>query len=241
MRRGGGICIASIRLMLSRGRQKLSLIRAAGESLMKGEPQWGKLGKSGLRIHFELAPLSRDSAAIHRAPLIRVILEFHLDGQIGSREVRQQRQIGDHERIDDGCIAAGRETDAVPNADVTIPYRKRGRHGRGGCKARRCARLHCGDGARHKGVEAKGSVLRSFYCYAVGRGHATSAPLPTAIPKFPPMRTPHIYSTDELKRLLAATEMLDTPRGCCWRWLIAHCCCFCTEPECGSMKPWHSL
>ena len=53
----------------------------------------------------------------------------------------------------------------------------------------------------------KASVLRSFYRYAVGRGHATSAPLPTAIPKFPPMQAPHIYSTDELKRLLAATEI----------------------------------
>jgi integrase len=27
------------------------------------------------------------------------------------------------------------------------------------------------------------------------------------------LRTPHIYSTDELKRLLEATEMLDTPRA----------------------------
>jgi site-specific recombinase XerD len=59
----------------------------------------------------------------------------------------------------------------------------------------------------------KASVLRSFYRYAMGRGHVTSAPLPTAIPKFPPMRAPHIYPTDELKRLLAATEILDTPRA----------------------------
>src|SRR5438034_8154399 len=33
------------------------------------------------------------------------------------------------------------------------------------------------------------------------------------MPKFPPMRMPHIYSTDELKRLLAATEILDTPKA----------------------------
>ena len=59
----------------------------------------------------------------------------------------------------------------------------------------------------------KASVLRSFYRYAMGRGHVMSAPLPTAIPKFPPMRAPHIYSTDELKRLLAATEMLDAPKA----------------------------
>jgi integrase/recombinase XerD len=59
----------------------------------------------------------------------------------------------------------------------------------------------------------KASVLRSFYRYAMGRGHATSAPLPTAVPKFPPTRRPHIYSTDELKRLLAATQMLEAPRA----------------------------
>jgi site-specific recombinase XerD len=70
-----------------------------------------------------------------------------------------------------------------------------------------------GTGPVTRSWKQKASVLRSFYRYAVGRGHATSAPLPAAIPKFPPMRTPHIYSTDELKRLLAATEMLDTPRA----------------------------
>lgn len=59
----------------------------------------------------------------------------------------------------------------------------------------------------------KASVLRSFYRYAVGRGFTVSAPLPTMAPKFPPTRTPHIYTTDELKRLLAATEMLDTPKA----------------------------
>ena len=58
----------------------------------------------------------------------------------------------------------------------------------------------------------KASVLRSFYRYAVGRGHVPNSPVPTAVPKFPPTRTPHIYSADELKRLLAATEMLDTPQ-----------------------------
>ncbi|MCP4365657.1 MAG: tyrosine-type recombinase/integrase, partial [Planctomycetes bacterium] len=59
----------------------------------------------------------------------------------------------------------------------------------------------------------KASVLRSFYRYAVGRGFVLSAPLPTMTPKFPPTRVPHIYSTEELKRLLAATAILDTPRA----------------------------
>lgn len=59
----------------------------------------------------------------------------------------------------------------------------------------------------------KASVLRSFYRYAVGRGFAVNAPLPTTKPEFPPTRMPHIYSTDELKRLLAATEMLEAPKA----------------------------
>jgi integrase/recombinase XerD len=57
----------------------------------------------------------------------------------------------------------------------------------------------------------KASVLRSFYRYAVGRGHVPRSPMPTAAPKFPAGLTPYIYSTEELKRLLGATEMLETP------------------------------
>src|SRR5215813_9608522 len=59
----------------------------------------------------------------------------------------------------------------------------------------------------------KASVLRSFYRYAVGRGLSTSVPLPLTAPKFPPTRTPYIYTTVELKRLLAATEILDAPKA----------------------------
>lgn len=70
-----------------------------------------------------------------------------------------------------------------------------------------------GSGPITSAWKQRASVLRSFYRYAVGRGHSTSAPLPTTIPKFPPPRTPYIYSTDELKRLLAATEMLNTPKA----------------------------
>ena len=56
------------------------------------------------------------------------------------------------------------------------------------------------------------NAIRSISRSSAGR-RSTSAPLPTAIPKFPPMRTPHIYLTNELKRLLTATEMLDAPRA----------------------------
>ena len=54
-------------------------------------------------------------------------------------------------------------------------------------------------------------VLGGFYRYAVGRGFATLSPLPTDTPRPPTQLTPYIYTVDELKRLLAATEILQTP------------------------------
>jgi integrase/recombinase XerD len=56
-------------------------------------------------------------------------------------------------------------------------------------------------------------VLRGLYRYAIGRDFAATSPLPTDIPKFPPPLIPYIYSVDELKRLLAATDTLQTPRS----------------------------
>src|ERR1700680_1070820 len=54
-------------------------------------------------------------------------------------------------------------------------------------------------------------VLGGFCRYAVGRGFATLSPLPTDTPRPPTQLTPHIYTVDELMRLLAATEILQTP------------------------------
>src|SRR5713226_1378281 len=54
-------------------------------------------------------------------------------------------------------------------------------------------------------------VLGGFYRYAVGRGFATISPLPTDIPRSPTQLTPYIYTVDELRRLLAATDILQTP------------------------------
>src|SRR5262249_54737270 len=56
------------------------------------------------------------------------------------------------------------------------------------------------------------TVLRGFYRYAITRGYATAAPLPTAVPKRPPTFVPYIYSHDELRRLLAVTEATRHPR-----------------------------
>ena len=51
------------------------------------------------------------------------------------------------------------------------------------------------------------SRLRSFFRYAVSRGHITTAPLPTVMPKQPPAFVPYIYTREELRRLLQAINV----------------------------------
>lgn len=59
----------------------------------------------------------------------------------------------------------------------------------------------------------KYTVLKSFYRYAIERGHTDRVPLPTLIPKRPVPLTPYIYSSAELQHLLAATEQLHNPNS----------------------------
>ena len=56
-------------------------------------------------------------------------------------------------------------------------------------------------------------VLRSFYRFTISRGFATNSPLPTSLPQLPPPFVPYIYSTGELRRLLAATDVLEAPES----------------------------
>jgi integrase/recombinase XerD len=53
-------------------------------------------------------------------------------------------------------------------------------------------------------------VLDGLYRYAIGRGFAKRSPLPADTPRHPPPFVPYIYTVDELKRLVAATEILQT-------------------------------
>ena len=57
----------------------------------------------------------------------------------------------------------------------------------------------------------KHEVLRGFYRFAMARGYAASAPLPNRVPQ-PPHFVPHIYSQDELQRLLNATACCEGSR-----------------------------
>jgi site-specific recombinase XerD len=56
-------------------------------------------------------------------------------------------------------------------------------------------------------------VLDGFYRFAITRGFTPVSPLPTTVPKCPPALPPYIYSVEELRRLLAATEGLQTARS----------------------------
>jgi site-specific recombinase XerD len=57
----------------------------------------------------------------------------------------------------------------------------------------------------------KHEVLRGFYRFAMARGYAASSPLPKIVPK-PPHFVPHIFSHDELQRLLDATACCEASR-----------------------------
>lgn len=56
----------------------------------------------------------------------------------------------------------------------------------------------------------KHSILSGFYRYATARGLTTRSPLPAQRPKRRPVDPAHIYSHDELHRLLAATETFQS-------------------------------
>ncbi|WP_438273870.1 tyrosine-type recombinase/integrase [Nitrobacter sp.] len=70
----------------------------------------------------------------------------------------------------------------------------------------------CGSGPITHAWKQKVSVLRSFYRFALERHLTTTVPLPENDPQFPPLRSPYIYSTTEVRRLVAATEVLHRPR-----------------------------
>jgi integrase len=56
----------------------------------------------------------------------------------------------------------------------------------------------------------KYEALTGFYRFAVGRGYAARSPLPTTVPKRPAPFVPYLYRPEEVQRLLAATDRLDS-------------------------------
>ncbi len=68
-----------------------------------------------------------------------------------------------------------------------------------------------GDGPVTSFWHHKFQVLNGFYRFAISRGYTDVWPLPSALPKCPPSPTPYIYTVEELRRLLAATDHLANP------------------------------
>ncbi|MFQ5814005.1 MAG: tyrosine-type recombinase/integrase [Anaerolineae bacterium] len=62
---------------------------------------------------------------------------------------------------------------------------------------------------RHRWYRA----LKSFYHFAINRCYVDTSPLPARVPRERSSFVPYIYSTDELKNLLAATSILDRPQN----------------------------
>jgi site-specific recombinase XerD len=80
-----------------------------------------------------------------------------------------------------------------------------------------------GTGPVTRSWHRKYEVLRGFYRFATARGHVDCSPLPKIIPKAPEF-VPHIFSHNELQRLLDASAYCESPRSKLqphtWRMLI---------------------
>ncbi len=79
-----------------------------------------------------------------------------------------------------------------------------------------CRAVH--DFCRGKGPptrtwKRKDTALRGFFAYLVARRHITACPLPEQRPKILSSFRAHIYSTNELQRLLDATVILKSSRS----------------------------
>ena len=72
-------------------------------------------------------------------------------------------------------------------------------------KPRQVAAYLAGRGPITRYWHVKYGALRGFFSYAVTRGYLSASPLPATVPKQPARFVPHIYSTDELRRLLDGT------------------------------------
>ena len=89
-----------------------------------------------------------------------------------------------------------RETDDQPLAAVTPQAVATFLRGRGDLSATWTARYQ---------------LLAGLYRFAMARGHVSASALPDQRPALPPSITPYVYSQAELKRLLDATDVLESP------------------------------
>jgi site-specific recombinase XerD len=79
-------------------------------------------------------------------------------------------------------------------------------------KPRQVAAFLAGRGPITRNWHAKYGALRGFFSYAVTRGYLSASPLPATVPKQPARFVPHIYTTDQLRRLLTGTASYQKQR-----------------------------
>ena len=70
-----------------------------------------------------------------------------------------------------------------------------------------------GNGPLTTSWQVRHNALLGFYRYAISRGFVRQSPLPLTIPKLSPTFRPHIYSVDELRRILKSAESCRRPRS----------------------------
>jgi site-specific recombinase XerD len=70
-----------------------------------------------------------------------------------------------------------------------------------------------GNGPLTTSWQVRHNALLGFYRYAISRGFVRKSPLPLTIPKLSPTFRPHIYSVDELRRILESAESCRRPRS----------------------------
>lgn len=68
-----------------------------------------------------------------------------------------------------------------------------------------------GRGALTSFWHIKFQVLSKFYDFLILRNYIEYSPLPKTIPKRPQAMTPYIYTVEELRRLISATDKLKSP------------------------------
>jgi site-specific recombinase XerD len=77
---------------------------------------------------------------------------------------------------------------------------------------RQVAAFLAGRGPITRNWHAKYGALRGFFSYAVTRGYLSASPLPATVPKQPARFVPHIYTMDQLRRLLNGTASYQKQR-----------------------------
>jgi integrase/recombinase XerD len=70
-----------------------------------------------------------------------------------------------------------------------------------------------GNGPLTTSWQVRHNALLGFYRYAISRGFVSTSPLPLTIPKLAAIFRPHIYSVDELRRILESAESCRRPRS----------------------------